>query len=341
MASKLRTRATRSLGCLVILLLLIAGAVAFMHRQAIQDHFRAWGFDPSPRTVEVMDELQLTSTGERIFLASRPTVDGSQLFNEQCADVDHSEEGHVLGCFSGDRIHLFDVPDERVQGIVEVTAAHEVLHAAYARMSESDRASLAERLRNTFDVLSLEHPELAERMAVYEHLSDAAFANELHSVLGTEVHDLPDWLEQHYAQWFTDRAALVGHFDAYHSVFIELRDQADALEAEMSALRSDVEQRNLAYDQAVEQFNADAADFRARNERFEFSEQPDEFARIRDELEVRRTDLQATLEALQADIDRYNGLRDQLTELSQLSSELEQQLNSDLAPVTTRPDESA
>ena len=339
MGSKLRARAKRTVGFLVFLAVLVVGVAAFMHRQDIQDHFRAAGFDPSPRTVEVMQELHLTSTGERVFLASRPTVDGSQLFNEQCADVDHSEQGHVLGCFTGDRIHLFDVPDERVQGIVEVTAAHEVLHAAYARMSESDRAALAERLTTAFDVLSVEHPELAERMAVYDHLSKAAFANELHSVLGTEVQDLPDWLEAHYAQWFSDRGALVDHFDAYHAVFIELRDQAEALEAEMTALRSDVEQRNVAYDLAVEQFNADTADFRARNDNFEFSENPGEFERVRGELEARRAQLQATLDALQADIDRYNALRDDLTALSQVSSELEQQLNSDLAPVTTRPAE--
>ena len=338
MGSKLRTRAKRTLGFLVFLIVLVVGVVAFMHRQDIQDHFRASGFDPSPRTVEVMHELDLTTTGERVFLASQPTIDGSQLFNEQCADVDHSEQGHVLGCFTGDRIHLFDVPDERVNGIVEVTAAHEVLHAAYSRMSDDERAVLAERLMTEFDTLSADNPELAERMAVYDHLSEAAFANELHSVLGTEVQNLPEWLEEHYAEWFVNRGALVDHFDAYHSVFIELRDQADAIDAEMTALRADVEQRNADYDDAVQQFNADAASFRKRNENFEFSADPSEFERIRDELEVRRTDLQTTLETLQADIDHYNSLRDNLTELSQLSSELEQKLNSDLAPVTTRPD---
>lgn len=338
MGSKLRTRAQRTLGVLVFLAVLSVGVFAFMHRQEIQDHFRASGFDPSARTVEVMEELKLTSTGERVFLASHPTVDGSQRFNEQCAEVDHSEQGHVLGCFTGDRIHLFDVPDERVSGIVEVTAAHEVLHAAYARLGEGERAALAERLNNAFDVLSVEHPEIAERMAVYDHLSDSAFANELHSVLGTEVQDLPEWLERHYAQWFSNRGALVDHFDAYHSVFIGLKDQADAIDAEMKALRADVEQRNVAYDEAVQQFNSDAASFRSRNENFEFSATPGEFERIREELEMRRADLQTTLDALQADIDHYNSLRDELTELSKLSSELEQQLNSDLAPVTTRPD---
>lgn len=336
---ELRRGAKRALRLAIFLVVVIAVIVAFAHKQDIQDHFSASNFNPSPRTVEVMDSLQLTQTGKRVFLASHPTVDGSQKFNEQCANVDHSEDGHVLGCFAGDRIHLFDVTDTRVSGIVEVTAAHELLHATFSRLSSGDRTALSERLRNEYDVMSTNNPELVERMSVYEHLSDSAFANELNSVLGTEVRELPTWLETHYAKWFKNRSELVDHFDAYHSVFLELQDQAEGLQAEMSTLRSDVEQRNSNYDAAVKQFNRDAAEFRARNERFEFSADPAEFDRIRAELSERRSTLQTTLARLQADIDHYNGLRKQLQELSQVSAELAGKLNSDLAPVTTRPEE--
>lgn len=334
-----RRGAKRALRVSIFLVIVIAVFVAFTHKQDIQDHFKASNFNPSPRAEEVLEALQLTSTGERVFLASQPTVDGSQQFNEQCADVDHSEEGHVLGCFTRDRIHLFDVTDERVSGIVEVTAAHELLHAAFSRLGAGDRTALAEKLRNEYNVMSTTDPELVERMSVYEHLSDAAFANELNSVLGTEVRELPTWLEEHYAKWFENRAALIDDFDSYHSVFVGLQDQAESLQSEMTTLRADVEQRNLDYDDAVDQFNTDAADFRSRNERFEFSSDQDEFDRIRAELSERRSALQATLTTLQADIDHYNDLRKQLQDLSKVSTELAGKLNSDLAPVTTRPEE--
>ncbi|QIM18471.1 hypothetical protein G7066_07230 [Leucobacter coleopterorum] len=339
MGTESRRGAKRALRISAFVMVVIALIVAFAHRQDIQDHFSASSFDPSTRTVEVMKALQLTPTGKRVFLASHPTVDGSQKFNEQCANVDHSEEGHVLGCFTGDRIHLFDVTDKRVRGIVEVTAAHELLHAAFSRLSDGDRTAYSEKLLNEYDVMSTNNPELVDRMSVYSHLSDSAFANELNSVLGTEVRDLPTWLNTHYATWFKDRGALVDVFDSYHSVFIGLQDRAEDLQSEMSSLRADVEQRNLSYDAAVKQFNLDAAEFRARNERFEFSETPDEFDRIRAELSERRSALQAALTDLQADIDHYNDLRKQLQELGQVSSELAGKLNSDLAPVTTRPEE--
>lgn len=327
----------RILGGLVLVVLVAAAALGFTHRQDISDYFSAKAFEPSARVSEVMQQLDLTPRGERVFLASHPTIDGSQAFNDQCAEVDHSEQGHVLGCYTQGQIRLFEVTDERVKGIVEVTAAHEMLHAVYSRLGDGERRELADELRDAYASLSAENPELKERMKVYEHLSDSAFANELHSVLGTEVRDLPEALEKHYARWFQDRSALIDTFDAFHSVFSDLQKQADALQDEMNALRERVDAGNAAYEADVEQFNRDTADFRARNDRYEFASNPAEFERIRDELNARRESLEETLASLQADVERYNELRDQLLQLGQVSDELDQQLNSDLAPATTRP----
>lgn len=319
-------------------LVLLLAFVAYVNRQDLQDRFMAWRFDPSPRLAEVIPSLNLTPAGERVFLASRPTISGSPDFDEYCAGVKHSEEGHVLGCFAGDQIHLFDVTDERVNGIVEVTAAHELLHAAFARLSDAQQTALIEQLQREYDTISEDDPDFVERMSVYSHLPKASFMNELHAVLGTEVRDLSPWLETHYATWLSDRSGLVDKFASYHSVFVELHGKAEGLSSEMSELKTDIEARDDNYDAAVKEFNRDAADLRARNERYEFSSSPDEFDRIRNELSARRETLETTRENLQADVDRYNELRRQLEELSQIGAELAENLNSDLAPVTTRPE---
>ena len=321
----------------VVLLLGTVTVVGLMNRQVIQDSFAAIGYEPTARESRLLEDLDLTRQGERIFLASHPTVDGSQYFTQQCAEVDHSEQGHVLGCYSNHRIHLFDVTDERVSGVVEVTAAHELLHAAYARLGEGDKLTLADRLRREYEARVVSDPALKERMSVYEHLSDAAFANELHSVFGTEVRELPDWLEHHYATWFADRGALLDRFDAYHSVFADLQDEARALSADMETLRADIEARKVVYDADVTAYNEDTNDLNARNKRKEFARDPDAFNAIRDELQARRTELESRLQLLQADIDRYNEMRSRLVELSELSAELDQQLNSDLAPISSDP----
>lgn len=337
MGGAVKKVAARTLTILLLLILLVGGTLAYLNRQQINDHFAAQRFEASAEIVQLTESLQLTEAGHRIFWASEPTLDASQNFNEQCAQVDHSEEGHILGCYTGGRIHLFEVTDERLNGIVEVTAAHEMLHAAFARLGDSERASLVKRLTQLYKELAPEDPELAERMSVYSNLSKTAFANELHSVLGTEQRDLPEWLEKHYSTWFQDRSVILDYFDGYHAVFNELKQRADQLETEMAALRADVEARSAAYDEAVTQFNSEWAVFVARNEAFEFSSSPDEFYRLRDDFYARRDSLGEQMRSLNSDIARYEEMRNELLALSELNHELEQQLDSDLAPPAPAP----
>lgn len=317
-------------------LVLVVAFVAYANRQEISDRIAAAGFDAPPAIVDLADRLQLTDAGETVFLATQPTLESSQYFNDQCSRVDHVDGGHVLGCFSDGNIHLFEVTDERLNGIVEVTAAHELLHAVHARMSESERQDFDRRLRAEYDVLAKDNPALVERMNVYEGLSRAGFANELHSVLGTEVAVLPEWLEEHYAQWFEDRGSIVTQFDGYHGLFVALQEEADALTAELEEIRANVEARNAAYSAAVETFNEDARVFKARNENFEFSSNVDEFNQIMSALGERRAALDAELAAIQAEVARFDELRARLDEIGQTSADLDQQIDSGLAPSSDR-----
>lgn len=322
---------------LVVLTLTIGAVWAYQNRQDISDHFAAQNFTPTQEVVDLADRIMPTSAGERVFLASHPTLDASQVFNDQCSDVDHTEGGHVLGCFSGGRIHLFKVTDERLDGIVEVTAAHELLHAAFSRLSDAEAAQLTAQLTSAYAELAGSDPALAERMEVYRGLSEAAFTNELHSVLGTEVRELPAELEAHYARWFEDRAVIVDFFDAYHQVFTELRARADQLQGELEALRADIEARSEEYETAVARFNADWQQFLQRNEAFEFSGNPGLFYALRDDFDARRSALNADLERLNADIRSYESMRIELQQLGELNSELQANLDSQLAPPATVP----
>lgn len=328
---------SRTLTVLLVLAFIVVVSLGYVFRQQISDQIAAERFEPSADIVTLTDRLQLTADGHRIFWASHPTLEASQKFNVQCANVDHSDDGHILGCFTGGRIHLFEIADERLSGIVEVTAAHEQLHAVFSRLSVKDRDELVKKLTQLYAELAPEDPKLAERMSVYADLSQSAFANELHSVLGTEVRELPQWLEAHYAHWFTDRTVILDFFDSYRAVFDELKTRSDKLHAELDALRTDVEKRSEAYDAAVQRFNDDWDAFMRRNNNFEFSDNPAEFYRLRDEFDDRRNDLIARMNALNADIERYEQLRQQLIELSELNHELEQHLDSELAPPAPAP----
>lgn len=317
---------------LVIAILAVAAFYVVTKRQELLDRLEVANYEPSARVQQVVDALDLTDAGELVFLASSPTVESSQRFNQQCKDVSHSDDGHVLGCYAEGRIHLFEVADERLSGVVEVTAAHELLHASFSRLSEGEIADLTPLLERTYADLTSEDPALKERMDLYAHLGRAAFANELHSVLGTEVADLPSALEEHYATWFADRAGLVTLFDRYHGVFVALQEQTTTLEFEMKQLADAIQKRSTAYTSELGAYDQDLASFKARNANFEFSDAPWEFEQIKNELALRRDWLEGERAALNSEIDRYNDLREQLAALSETSAELDRNIDSNLAP---------
>ena len=328
------TRAAAAILAFVLIALVI---IAFAHRGTIRDHFLASTFEASEDVFTLTEGLHLTAAGERIFLASQPELGPPEDFNRWCSGVEHSEHSHVLGCFSHSEIYLFDVTDERLDGIVEVTAAHELLHAAYARMSPREQDELGTALNAEYERIVQASPRLAERMSVYDDLSSRAFTNELHSILGTEVMVLSDALEEHYAQWFQDRRQIVQLHERVSTVFSDLQARAHAVSDEMSQLRENIETRNAVYTVDVEQYNADADAFRARNDRYEFSDNFEEFNELRTELVDRHNALQLEHASLQSDTERYNSLRDELLELQEIGAELDRSLTSSLEPVDTTP----
>ncbi|MFC4223701.1 hypothetical protein [Lysinibacter cavernae] len=318
----------------LIIVAVILGALVFLgfsNKQAIEDQFTIWGFTPTAEVTAVQNRLQLTGEGTTAFLASAPTLESSQRFNEQCLNVDHSDEGHVLGCFTGSRIHLFKVDDERLDGIVEVTAAHELLHATYSRLSAGEQEQVNNELEAEYERLKPEHPEIEERMQVYANLPHASFVNELHSVLGTEVADLSPELEEHYAKYFTSRSVILDLFESYHSVFTAIQSEATDIEAQMKELGDSIESRSATYQTDVTQLNADILSFNERAAAGDFRTAT-QFASEKAPLEERRVALETTRAQLETDVETYNGLRDRLLELDAKSQELNRVINSGLAP---------
>lgn len=328
----------RRCAAVIVSLLLVAFLVlAFANRGLIRDHFVAATFDASPEVQALTENLDLTQAGERVFLASEPAIGGAEHFTAWCSGVVRSEESHVLGCYKSENIYLFNVTDPRLEGIVEVTAAHELLHAVFARMSPREQQALAKELRSEYEALIVDSPELAERMAVYESLSPTAYANELFAVLGTEEFPLSEKLESRYAGWFNDREGIVDVHQQVFSVFVDLRARATELADELTTLKASIEERNEEYTASVAAYNSKAAEFKDRNGRFEFSDNVAEFDEIRWHLLDWHADLEDELASLRTDTDHYNELREELEGLKQIGAELDASMNSMPAPAIEAP----
>lgn len=201
---------------------------------------------PPSRIAELADHTRMTDHGRRLFYVHKPQLNDREAFNNNCSGY---EQTIVLGCYiTHTAIYIFDVTDPRLEGVEEVTAAHEMLHAAYDRLSSAERKRIDVLAQNYFDRLN---DERLKKVVNSYHVRDASsVANELHSILGTEVRELPKELEDYYARYFEDRQAVVGFSERYEAIFTEqknriqiLINEIEELEKQLAAQRQVISRR--------------------------------------------------------------------------------------------------
>jgi len=216
----------------VLLVTLLLGLWAFNNTREIRDWWTLRFYDPPAEIANLADRSYLSNDGRRLFYASQPEINSRDDFNLNCPFIDRSL---VLGCYSHDRIYVFKVEDDRLAGIEEVTAAHELLHAVYARLSSGER----ERLNRLTDeaLKTVDNERFLKAVEGYREDDPGALPNELHSLLGSEIRSLPVELEEHYAKYFTDRLQLVALAESYEEVFTMINDRLAGLESQLTQLR--------------------------------------------------------------------------------------------------------
>lgn len=312
---------------MAVIFFLIAGWLWF-NQQFVLDQIAVWQYRPTPEIAALVHRGDMSDRGEFLFYASQPVIEGTQKFNQEC---DRKEEGvAILGCYVANRIFIYDIKDSRLDGIREVTAAHEMLHAAYQRLGGSEREKVDRLLEAEYAKLSGEE-RFKERMAFYARTEPGERDNELHSVIGTEVANITPELEDHYKTYFTDRSKIVALHDSYQSVFAKIETQAKEIYAELTELGKSIEAKSSDYNKAVSSLNDDIQAFneRARNNRFSSQAQ---FASERAALSRRVDGILATRDQINVDIAKYEELRKQYNETASESQRLNDSLDSSLAP---------
>jgi DNA repair exonuclease SbcCD ATPase subunit len=249
--------------------LLIPGLIA-ANQTTIEDWL---DFAPTPTSPEIKrlaEQSLMTPAAQRLFYRQHPTIESKDTFLEQCKVPDKSI---MLGCFvrrgRTGKIVVQQITDQRLQGTMEVTAAHEMLHAAYERLSQSERDDLGQRLAKA--AARVQDPRLKSVLDDYKVRDTELYHNELHSHLGTELAEFGDTkLEQHYQRYFQDRHRLVALAKRSGAVLKQLDDQAEILkpkivqiEAELAQLETQITQSetNLkASQQELRQLEAELQD---------------------------------------------------------------------------------
>lgn len=278
-------------------------AIALFNKQAISDWWRLTNYDPPTEIAQLATDTTMNDSARRLFYVYRPQVEPKEDFNEHCRS---GEFTIVLGCYVEDKgIYLFEVSDERLQGVKEVTAAHELLHAAYDRLSWSEQEKVDALTKAAFE--SLDNQRIKETIAQYQEKDASSVAHELHAILGTEVRDLPDELEEYYAKYFEDRAQIVAYSESYEAAFSSRQGEADALASQLESLKEEIDAANAQLE----------AEGRALDERYQYIESqrdsadPDSFNAAVDEYNAALRAYNNKVASTSSQIDQYNALYEQ------------------------------
>lgn len=222
------SKVSRILFGLAIVLLLTAG---YLKRYDLYDRWRLYSYTPPATIVGLADSTKMSDYGRRLFYVNRPDIQDKNSFATSCGS---QEKTIVLGCYiSGKGIYLLTVTDTRLDGVEQVTAAHEMLHAAYDRLSSKEKTQVNAWLQAAFARTT--DQRIKDTIEQYRQ-SGADLDNELHSILGTEDGDLGSDLEQYYKKYFLDRTAVVAYSARYEAVFTERKQQITAYDQQLTQL---------------------------------------------------------------------------------------------------------
>ncbi|HEX2046854.1 MAG TPA: hypothetical protein VHF27_03760 [Acidimicrobiales bacterium] len=239
-----------------------------------------------PDLQDLIATTTMTERARRLFLAATPAVEDPDTFAHNCgielrADPADGPRTHTHGCYVAGRIHLRAPDRPEARELLYVVAAHELLHAVYASLGPADR----NRIDAEVAAAGEGNPRLEERLKPYG--SAPTLANEAHAILGSEFDGLSPALEAHYAQYFSNRSAVVAvrqrTLGAKEDEIERLRGVIDDLDARITYLRETQETLRTAGD--ISRYNANVPVINGLIGRYNDA-----------------------VDALNAEIDAYNGL---------------------------------
>lgn len=230
--------------------MLAGSGLVWWQREYLRDQWILRSYEPEATITQLADDTGMTTYGQRLFLVNKPQLNDKDSFNKNCEGK--TDEVAVLGCYRGNRlgIYIYNVTDPRLAGVEQVTAAHEMLHQAYDRLNDDQRQHIDGLLEDYYQH-KLTSQSVKDKIKIYQETAPNDLHNEMHSIFGTEVADLPQELEAHYQRYFADRARVLSfygdsqaEFDKYHQQIADFDARLAALKPQIEAAEADLTSRS-------------------------------------------------------------------------------------------------
>jgi hypothetical protein len=235
------SRQTNKFTTISLVVFVAAVATIVANKQQVIDYARLRNYTAPAEIATIASQDGLTPYAKKVFYVNHPQIDQKTPFKSNCPDATR-EQTIVLGCYHGGQggIFLLNVTEPRLTGVKQVTAAHEMLHAAYDRLSTSDRQRVDAMLTDYYKN-KLTDKRLLSTIDAYKKTEPDDVVNEMHSIFGTEIASLPAPLEQYYQKYFTDRSKVAGFSEQYQSEFTSRQNAVTAADAKLATLKQQID----------------------------------------------------------------------------------------------------
>jgi hypothetical protein len=243
---------------LVLLGLLAFPFLIYFNAQALADWWQLRGYKPPAAVAVLAAQDAMTPYSRHIFYVNQPNIEAdSGQFRKDCSET---EKTIVLGCYHSNQagIFVYNIQDSRLAGVPQVTSAHEMLHAAYDRLSRKDKNYVNGLLTDFFNT-QLKDQRVIDTVKLYRQTEPNDVVNEMHSIFGTEVASLPAPLEQYYKKYFTDRSAITKNAAAYEGEFTSREAQIKADDSRLSQMKQQINSEEQSLQVQLIQINKDRA----------------------------------------------------------------------------------
>ena len=313
-------------------LIVLAGLLAALwQRQAIIDWWRLRGYNPPPAIAALAADTAMTDQARRIFYVNHPELLADQTrFRQNCPVA---EQTIILGCYQSPQlgIYIYDVSDSRLEGVEQVTAAHEMLHAQYERLGNDERQSV-DRALVTFYDSGAAGERIKKTIDLYRQTEPNDVVNEMHSIFGTEIASLPADLENYYKRYFADRTKVVSFSARYEAEFTSRSEQIAEMDRQLTELKDQIESRENSLTSQLAELEAESAklDF------YRGTSDTEAFNSLVPGYNAKVKTYNSGVNQLKSDIEKYNQLVIERNTLAVELKGLEQSIDTRLTTQTTQ-----
>lgn len=190
----------------------------------------------SPEIQGFADRMLMTRFARQIFFDTNPQLQARAPFTSSCPA---KERRQILGCYIDERIFILRVGQADLAPVMDVTAAHEMLHAAYQELGSAERKRVDGWTKSFYQVTGSRDTELRQML---ERYPESERTNELHSLLGTQVTSLSAELERYYTRYFVRRDAVLNANDRSGKVFDDIESRHAVLVKEIQGLATRIDE---------------------------------------------------------------------------------------------------